>query len=708
MKDREWGMSLWRVAVHPVCASAVLVLLTVAAYLPALQGGFIWDDNAHLTENPCVVGPLGLTVIWTGKAARICPLVLTTFWVEHALWGLKPLPYHLVNILMHAACGFVLWRVLRCLKVRGAWLGAALWALHPVQVESVAWITELKNTQSGLFFLLAILSFAKSTAAAQVQDQRKSNIYYAFTLLCAALAMASKSSTVVLPVVLGLCAWWLEGRWRWRNTVKLAPVLVMSVLTSSLSVWTQKLEGAAGPDWERCWLERIAVAGKVVWFYLGKLAWPQPLIFIYPRWETDAARMVSYLPALAVVVVLLVLWRNRNGWGRPAFLAFAYFVVALAPVLGLLNHYFLRYSFVGDHFQYLASMGALALAGSVIVTALRSLGRASQFLSAAICGVLLATLGVLTWERTPVFRDNEILWRDTLAKNPACWLAHNNLGVVLERQGRLQEAESHFRTAVKLNPTFVEALSSLGGYLADRGRVEEGMDHLHRALQAEPGFPSALFNLGNARLSRGQYVEAVPLFEAVLSARPADYEARNNLANALVKLGRLDEAVRQYRLALQLRPDAAEIHENLAAALAAKGNLDEAIVHHRQALRIDPNNAGTHYALGLALALQGKWDEAIGQYAETLRLAPTNAEAQYNLGYAFRVQGRFDEAVTHLREALRLRPELPLAHYNLGCVLADNGQRDDAVAHLKEALRLKPDYQEAAQKLRELGMQLVE
>jgi hypothetical protein len=237
----------------------ILIAAVILTYLPVWHAGYIWDDDAHITANPCIVGPLGLKEIWTTRAAQICPLVLTSFWVEHALWGLVPLPYHLVNVLMHAACAVLLWRVLRSMQVPGAWLGAALWALYPLQVESVAWITEMKNTQSGLFYLLTILFFARGLKA---DGQRASGWNYAVTLLFAALAMASKSSTVILPVVLCMCAWWMEGRWGWHHLVRLVPMFLMSLAAGVLSLWTQNVEAAEDLKWGTpTWPERLAMTG---------------------------------------------------------------------------------------------------------------------------------------------------------------------------------------------------------------------------------------------------------------------------------------------------------------------------------------------------------------------------------------------------------------------------------------------------------------
>jgi hypothetical protein len=311
-----------------------------------------------------------LKEIWTTRAADICPLTLTTFWVEHALWGLNPRAYHLVNVLLHAACALLLWQVLRSLRVPGAWLGATLWALHPVMVESVAWVTEMKNTESCLFFLLAILFFVRWLRAKDLSVRTGGGWNYALTLLFAALAMASKSSTVVLPVVLCLCAWWVEGRWHWGNVTRVVPMFLMAIVAGTASIWTQRFfleEIGSDPQWARTWPERLATAGDAVWFYLGKLLWPHPLITVYPRWQIPAAPWAPSLALLGMFVILFIFWLKRHAWSRACLFAFAYFLVALLPALGLIDNSIFRYSPVFDHLQYLASIGPLALAGAGLV-----------------------------------------------------------------------------------------------------------------------------------------------------------------------------------------------------------------------------------------------------------------------------------------------------------------------------------------------------
>jgi len=279
-----------------------LLVLTLAAYGPALRAGFIWDDDHHVTANRCIVGPLGFRAIWTTSSAVYYPLVLTSFWIEHAIWGLNPFFFHLVNILMHGMNAVILWRVLLRLEVPGAWFGAALWALHPVQVESVAWVTELKNAQSCLFYLLAILFFLKWRAV--VGKHEKAILDYALAILFAVLAILSKASTVMLPLVLALCWWWKERNWRWRNTIWLLPFFILSAAASGWTVWEQKFHsGAQGAEWSQTALQRFVIAGKAVWFYLGKLLWPHPLVFVYPRWPVDAFKIISLGPLVVAIVV---------------------------------------------------------------------------------------------------------------------------------------------------------------------------------------------------------------------------------------------------------------------------------------------------------------------------------------------------------------------------------------------------------------------
>lgn len=613
-----------------------------AAYQPVWRAGFIWDDDDHVTGNACVVGPLGLKEIWTTSAARICPLVLSSFRVQHALWGLKPLPYHLVTLLMHGLAAVVLWRVLLRLQVPGAWFGAALWALHPVQVESAAWITELKNTQSGLFYMLTVLFFARArlAEAAAGERVRRRNDWIAVGF--GVLAMASKSSTVILPLTLGLCAWWIQRGWRWRDAVRLVPFLALAALSSGMAIWTQGGEGLIGPEWDRTWPHRIAAAGNVVWFYLGKLCWPHPLIFVYPKWAINPREALAYMPLALVLVTLAALWLGRRRWGRGAFMSFACFLAALLPVLGILDHYFLCYSFVGDHFQYLASAAPLALAGGGLWSALGKIAGGSPFIRPAACGLVLAGLGFLTWRHAAVFKDDESLWRDTLAKNPACWMAHNNWGYDLADLGQAEAAKAH--------------------YLA--------------ALQAYPNFPEAHFNLAAVLLGEGNTEAATQHYLAAISAKPGFAEAHSDLSNLLVKQGDTRGAIQHAAEAIRLRPNYPQAHFNLGNALNSQGQLTNAVAEYAAAVRLRPNYAEARYNLGCALYLLGRADEAVAQLSEVILLQPANAAAGCKLAFILAARGRGREAINLYREVLRQQPEFGAAWRGLAWLLATDPQAE--------------------------------
>ncbi len=603
-----------------------LLAAVVLTYLPVLRAGFIWDDDLHVTSNPVIIGPLGLVDIWTTSAAQYYPLVLTTFWVEHALWGLQTLPYHLVNVLMHAGCAILLWRVLLALRVPGAWLGAALWALHPVQVETTAWISELKNTQSGLFYLLSILFFVKATAAGARHRPRAGD---AQAWLFAALAMASKSSTVVLPAVLCLCAWWSEGKWQWRNFLRVGPIILMSLASGVLALWTVKVQGV-NPS-ELSWLERLGIAGHVIWFYLGKLAWPHPLIFIYPRWNVAAGLGVGLAALLAVLVLLGFFWSKRGSWGRPYFFALAYFLLALFPVLGLINHYFLRYSFVADHLQYLASMGPLALAGAGISTFLTHDWPGHRWLKPSLVAGLLSVLALLSWQRTWDYESQEKLWTDTLAKNPSCWMAENNLGNIDFRRGQVELAVGHYRRALAITPLFPEIYDNLGVALGEEGLKPEAMENFQKALEIDPTLASAHDHLGNALFQEGQVDAAIDQFQEAIKLSPYLLRAEFNLGNAFLQQQRLDAAITQYRKVLEIDPNFAEALSNLGLALAQNGQLGGAIEELHRAVALDPNFAQAHNNLGLALAQNGEMNAALEQFEEAVRLKPDYIAAQNNL-----------------------------------------------------------------------------
>ena len=623
----------------------LLIAFVFIAYAQVFHAGFIWDDESHLTRNPCIVGPLGLKEIWTSTQAVYYPLVLTTFWALHKFVGLNPLPYHILNVLMHAGSAVLLWRVLRQLGVRGAWLGAALWALHPVMVQSVAWVTELKNTQSCLFYLLSSYCFLNWEKQSQITQTRRVEVSLMFglSLLCFVLATLSKPSVVMLPCVLALCVWWRRRRIQWRDAVALASFVAISALASAWTIWEQKFHArAVGPDWAQNWPERLIIAGRAIWFYLAKLFWPHPLIFIYPRWQLQPSQFTAYLPLLLALMGLIALWFLPGKAGRAVFFAGAYYVISLFPVLGVFSIYFFRYSFVSDHFQYLASMGPLALvaaAGSEGFNRLgvaESLGRGLAFLRVGLCTVVLLLLGILTWQQTAVYHDLITLYTTTLAQNPDCWMAHYNLGIALRDRGESDQAITHYRQAIVLRPGYAEAHYNLGRLLAEKGEFNGAVDH----------------------------------YEVALAINPDDPEAHNNLGATFVQQGRIDDAIGHYQKALAIQPDYAEASCNLADALLSKADIDGAIIHYLTCVAALPNQPDAQYNLASALLRKGRIDEAIVHYEKVLELLPENANARVNLGSAFLAKHRLGDAITEYKEALRLAPENVAAQSNLAWLLA--------------------------------------
>src|SRR5271166_4088107 len=561
-----------------------------------------------LTANPCVVGPLGLKEIWTTNAADICPFVITTIWVEHALWGLVPLPYHLVNILMHGGCAVLLWRALRSLRVQGAWLGAALWALHPVEVESVAWITEMKNTESAWFFLLSILFFVKWLIAKDLNGRNRGGWYYSLSLLFAALAMASKSSTVVLPVVLCLCAWWLEGGWHWRNVVRVVPMFLMSIAASAVSLWTKGLQLATAPDpqWARPWSQRLAAAVMQSGFISGSCYGP-----IHSARFIRAGRLMRgvgfrFCRSLGVILLFCALWTWAHYWSRAAgpracFYAFAYFLTALLPVLGLIDTFIFRYSLVFDHFNYLPSMGPLALAGAGLAWASDYVLPKRPRLQSALCTALLLIPGIVSWQRSWVYNSQESLWSDTLAKNPNCWLGYNSLGLTFFEKGQADEALAQFQKALEINPNYAEAHTNLGNAFFRSGQLSEAIQQYEMAVKINPKFAQAHSNLGVALSQNGQLDEAIAQYHKALEINPNFAEAHTNLGNTLFRKGQLEEAIEEYKIAVKINPNFAQAHFNLGTAFVQNGQLDDAISEFQEALRLDPNLSGVRDSLEKAL-----------------------------------------------------------------------------------------------------------
>jgi tetratricopeptide (TPR) repeat protein len=607
---------------------AVFVLLLVAtliAYFPCLQGDFLWDDAGHVTA-PALQSWSGLLRIWfePGVTQQYYPLLHSAFWFEHLVWGDATLGYHLINVLWHATSACMLVAILRRLAVPGAVLAAFIFALHPVGVESVAWISEQKNTLSTVFCLAAALAWLR------FEDERRP-ARYAVASLWFLVALLTKTVTATLPAALLVVAWWRRGRLSWRSDVRpLLPWFALGLAAGLGTTWIESAQiGATGSGFALGAVERGLLAGRIVWFYLGKLLWPAGLAFFYPHWMIDTGVVWQWFFSGAALLTLagLVWWRQRD---RAPLAAALLFGGTLFPVLGFVNVYPFVFSYVADHFQYLASLGMIAFLTAAAMRGFALLPWPRWSGPAVAAGVLLI-LGGLTWRQSGMYRDVFTLYEATLARNPSSWVAHLNLGTALDEAGQPEEALPHLQRALELKPGFPETLNSLGNVLNRLGRSREALPLLQQAVRIQPRFATAHNTLGTVLMSLGRAGEGTEEFRRAAELSPSMALARVNLGWALAHQGRIAEAVVEYEHARRLQPDFADAELKWGLTLAMDSRLLEAVPHLARAVDLRPEDAEMRYVLGSALLDVGRREEAIAQFEETLRLNPNHTGAQEGL-----------------------------------------------------------------------------
>ena len=714
---------------RPAMLCMLLALCTFAVFLPVARQGFVnYDDSDYVTENSHVLGGLNwANIVWaftTGHASNWHPLTWLSHMLDCQLFGNQAGPQHLVSVGFHVANALLLFLLLR--RMTGAlWrsvLVAALFALHPLHVESVAWASERKDVLSGFFFLLTIGAYvryverrgasrggggkggveekpegrrpkterrpkpdirnAKSVGGSTAPHSEAArggsratrlpaSAFYLAALGLFALGLMSKPMLVTLPFVLLLLDYWPLQRFElstlnpqpstlFHLVVEKAPFFLLAAASSVITFIVQRKGGAVSTSLTVG--ARIANALVSYIRYIGKTFWPVDLSILYPhpgRWPAWQV-IASAALLLAIFAAVLVLARRRP------YLAvgWLWFCGTLVPAIGLVQ---VGIQSMADRYTYLPLIGLFIM----LVWGANELipERPWRRPALAIGGLsLLAASALLTQRQVQFWRDSEALFGHAVQVTRDNYLAYNNLGFYQSGMGRTAEAMKNYRHALEINPAYEDALN----------------------------------NLGYALAGQKKFAEAIPYYEAALRVRPNHAEVHNNLGNALSELGRIDEAIQHYLIVLAQKPDHADAHNNLGIALAMKGKLDEAIPHFQAAIRSKPSYASAHSNLGNALAAQHKLDSAIREYKEALQLKPNDAQAQNNLGNALAEQGNVEEAIGHYREALRLNTDNPEAHFNLALALLHQNKREEAVAHLTEALRLKPDYTEARTQLNSL------
>ncbi|CAN5343702.1 tetratricopeptide repeat protein [soil metagenome] len=615
-----------------ILPGAVLISAMIAvAYLPAFSAGFIWDDPQYIITNTTLRDLPGLFDIWFHPKSipQWYPLVHTSFWIEYQWFGAQSATiYHVTNLVLHTISALILWRLLARLSVPGAWLCAAIFALHPVHVESVAWVTERKNVLSLLFYLCALRVYLLhvlriETPAAVRRDFTRQ---YAIALLLFICALFSKTVTASLPAAILVILWWKRGRITRRDVFPLIPFfaigLVMSAVTSYLEHTHVGADGTKIVELNLSVVQRVLIAGRAIWFYATKLIAPIHLTFIYPRWESidRAAPWLWIFPGLVLAAIgSLLMLRKRIGRGPLA--AALLFCGTLVPALGFINVYPMRFSFVADHFQYHASIALIALFAAI---AWRFIGRIQPYVVSA---ALLIPLIFLTHSQATVYNSAESLWRDTLAKNDRSWMVYTNLANALVAHEKIAEAEPLYLKALQLDPNIHDTHANAGFVYGRRGQFDLAVAEFTQAIRINPDFAPAYYGWGQV----------------------------------LERQGNEADAVEKYRKALAIAPHYPEANYRLARILEHRGQLDDAIEHYRDAIAYNPAYAAARYNLGSLLLGRKLFDEAMYNFVEALKADPTHVEAWTNLGAAQLQTGHMSDAAYSFQRALQLRPGFPPA-----------------------------------------------
>ena len=684
-----------RTAAGPVALGAATIALLVAvAYYPALWGAFVWDD-VIFAEEPVIHAASGLWSIWFSPGdieneGHYWPIVYTTFWLEHKLWGLAPAGYHVVNIALHAGNALLVWRVMARLSVPGAWLVAAVFAVHPLHVESVAWIIERKDLLSGAFYLGAVLAWMRFQESARAAP-------YALALALFVAAMLSKSVAVTLPAALVVWQWWRYGRVSLGDGLALAPFFAvgLGIALADYAFYASR----ETVDLGYTLAERMQIAGRALWFYAGKLVWPTELAVIYPLWEVGAGRPAAWAFVAGAAALAALLWFARRRVGRGPLAGALFYALALAPVLGFVDYGYMQFSFVADRFQYLAGAGVIAVlvgAAAYGVARLPAPGRLAARVAATSVVVALA---VLTWRQAGVYRDEVALFGHVVARNPAARDAHLNLGSALLDAGRIEDGLEASRVAAAQRPETAGPLANIGRALIAQGRFEEAQAALEQALELAPRNLAALQNLGEVHRRQGRIDAAEAAYRKALAVDDGYALAHAGLGHVLAQAGRHEEGLGYMARALAARPDpdlGAGLYLQMGRAVRELGRHGAAARYFGRAAAARPDSPEPLLELALLRVVEGRAEQAEAYRRRALELGGDSPKTLHALAESLRKEQRADEATALYRQALALDPDFAPGHAGLGLALHQAGRHAEAVATMARALALDPDLPVAA------------
>lgn len=714
----------------------VLGVLVIASYLPAFWGEFVWDDFL-LTKLKAVSSREGIWQIWFDPAAAYLqrdaveghywPLLYTTFWIEHKLWGFHPLGYHALNLLLHFVNSALLWRLLLRLGVPGAFFAAAVFAVHPLHVESVAWVISRKDLLSALFYLTAFLMWMRFI---KTPGPRR----YAAALALFGAALLCKSIAITLPVALLIFQWWREGRITPKDFMRVAPFFLVGLVIGGFDIWFYKSKTALSFDYSV--YERVLIASHALWFYLEKLLWPGNLAVIYPHWEIDAADPVGWAYVVAAAAVGLALWILRRRLGRGPLACVLFFAVTLSPTLGFVDYSYMGHSFVADRFQYLAGIGIIVLFAAVAARGVQRSSPVARKTAKGAALALLVLLGVATWNQTGVYKNEVSLFKHVVSSNPESWAAHQNLGMALLRLNEFEEAESHLRRSLEIFPLNPKAFRNLGEAFNGQERYEESLNLYQVAAGMEPDEPLNHARMGTVLFHLERYSEAVSSMKRALELQ-YDFSTVPRLhaliGQAFRKMGRHGEADKHFGLSVKLgmemnSPDP-EVLFSRAEDLRGQKLYGESLKWYRLAIEMDSGFALAYAGMGDSLYHLGRYQEAISSMKRALELQPdfpmaptlrylmvqasrsmsqlysvqdqTSGAMESGSGDArtlffqaedLREQKRYEESLKWYRDAIEAYPDFALVYAGMGDSLYRLGRYEEAVSSMKRVFELLPDF----------------
>jgi tetratricopeptide (TPR) repeat protein len=636
----------------------VLLIAAVTGwiYWPALRGDFIWDDQWYIATNPLLHDGTGLWKFWfrPGSWVEYYPIQETVLWAQWQLWGNDTLGYHLTNLFLHVGNALLVWHLLSKFGLRFAWLGGLIFAIHPVQVESVAYICELKNTLSLTFYLLAMIAWIDYEAGKSTRDHQRALGLFLVAMLC-------KISMAPFPAVILLYAWWKRGRIEWGDVKACLPFVLITLVLVVVTIWAGNVYYKAShylvPDTPlRGVLSRIDAIGLNASVYFARCFLPVDIMLVYPQWPLHPHALIEYSPWLILLALTSTLWWKRRSWGRHGLLGLGFFLISLSPFLGLTAVAYMNFIWVMDHFLYIPIIGLIGLVVAGFEGVNAQIPAWSRPWAVGGIASLFALMAAVSHAFAGLFVSEEVLWTHILLRNPASWLAHENLGSKLFNLKRYQEAIAQEEAAIILQPDSWDGHYNLAVALEQIGRIPEAQQQYRKVLELNPENAATYRSLGAILQRNGDLAEAETLFRQGLKIAPGDVTLCAHLAEILSQTGRVPEEIDLYEQVAELNPDIAQLQYNLGVLLLQAGRVPEAAKRLAAAVMLDPKIAPAHENLGVALARLGRLPDAMAEFQAVLELDPHATQARDNLALALAQTGHIPEAIEQFQQALQINP----------------------------------------------------